>query len=180
MKASTYTHGASRPDLDLRGPGSKKYCTAGDATSTRSKSGWPVQHRRLAREGFGLRWLVALDAVDGRGVYRPVGRVSAGQAADMITAALDLARSGGLHAVLIDITRMSGFEVPGPAFRRWAVRRWAGASDGIRVAMIARREHICPEKVGLLVAAEEEMRAHITASEADAIAWLNGGVDWDA
>jgi hypothetical protein len=43
----------------------------------------------------------------------------------------------------------------------------------IRVAMVARREHICPQETGLLVAAEEGLQAHICESESEAIAWLD-------
>jgi hypothetical protein len=39
--------------------------------------------------------------------------------------------------------------------------------------MVARYEHICPQKTGLLTAAEEGMQAHICESEAEAIAWLD-------
>lgn len=117
--------------------------------------------------------LVAFQAEDGRGFYRPSGVASAGQMVQMITAVLDLARTAGLTTVLVDITGLTGFESPGPAFRRWAVRRWAAAAEGVRVAVVARAEHICPDKTGLLVAAEEGMHAHICESEAEAAAWLD-------
>ncbi len=116
---------------------------------------------------------IAFEVMDGRGFYRLSGVVSAGQAADTIAAALYSARSDGLTGVIVNITGLTGFEVPGPAFRRWAVRRWAVAAKGVRVAVVARAEHICPEKTGLLVAAEEGMRAHIRESEAEAVAWLD-------
>lgn len=95
----------------------------------------------------------------------------------MITDALYLGRSSGLTDVIINITGLTGFEVPGPAFRRWAVRRWAISTGGMRVVIVARAEHICPEKTGLLVAAEEGMRAHICESESEAIAWLDADAD---
>ncbi|MEK7954345.1 hypothetical protein WKV53_27760 [Luteolibacter sp. Y139] len=100
--------------------------------------------------------------------------MSAGQAADLISAALDHARTCGLKEVLVSITALTGFESPGPAFRRWAVRRWSTAGTGLKVAMVARPEHICPEKTGLLVAAEEGLNAHICQSEGEAEAWLEG------
>jgi hypothetical protein len=92
----------------------------------------------------------------------------------MVTAALRHARSRGVRDMVIDITQMSGFETPGPAYRRWVVRRWARASDAaVRVAVIVRPEHICPQKTGLLVAAEQGLQAHICDSEAEAIDWLD-------
>jgi len=69
---------------------------------------------------------------------------------------------------------MTGFESPGPAYRRWVARRWYKTlGPTIRIAMVARNEHICPQKTGLLVAAEEGIRAHVCDTEAQAIAWLD-------
>jgi len=39
--------------------------------------------------------------------------------------------------------------------------------------MVARPEHICPHKTGLLVAAEEGLQANIFDAEGPAIAWLD-------
>jgi hypothetical protein len=91
----------------------------------------------------------------------------------MIADALLRAREQALDEALIDITRMSGFESPGPAFRRWAVSFWSRtACNEVRVAMVARQEHICPEKTGLLVAAEEGLHANIFDDESEALDWL--------
>ena len=43
----------------------------------------------------------------------------------------------------------------------------------IRVVVIARSEHICPKKTGLLIAAEEGLDAHICESVNEAVAWLD-------
>lgn len=76
--------------------------------------------------------------------------------------------------MLVDITEVTGFKSPGPAYRRWVARRWAATVKGtIRVVIAARAEHICPAKTGLLVAAEEGLDAHICQSEREAIAWLD-------
>ena len=54
--------------------------------------------------------------------------------------------------MVVNITATSGFESPGPSYRRWLVTRWADTAAGIlRVVVVARREHICPEKTGLLL-----------------------------
>lgn len=91
-----------------------------------------------------------------------------------MTRALRRAKAEGLGEALIDITAMTGFESPGPAYRRWLVRRWAEvAEDALRVAVVARAEHICPEKTGLLIAAEEGLGANICETTAKAIAWLD-------
>jgi hypothetical protein len=109
-----------------------------------------------------------------RGYYRPVGSVSTGELADLVTATVRFSREQNLDALVINIAALTGFDSPGPAYRRWVVQRWAAAAGKqLRVAMVARREHICPAKTGLLVAAEEAFNANIFTSEAAAKAWLD-------
>jgi hypothetical protein len=120
-----------------------------------------------------MKSMAAFQTDECRGYYRPAGMASAGQAADMIATALELARDADLRSMLIDITKLDGIEIPGPAFRRWAVRRWAAAAARLSVAVVARVEHICPQKIGLVVAAEEGMGAHICSAEDEALAWLD-------
>ena len=84
------------------------------------------------------------------------------------------ASQGGKDDALVDITAVYGFESPGPEFRTWAVALWADtAGQELRVAMVARPEHICPHKTGLLVAAELGLQANIFDAEAPAVAWLD-------
>ena len=109
-----------------------------------------------------------------RAFYRPIGNLSAGQLADLIDDALTLACARDARDILIDITHVVGFESPGPAYRRWVARRWARTAGGrLRVAVVARQEYICPEKTGLLVAAQEGLSAQIGHSEIYALAWLD-------
>ena len=118
--------------------------------------------------------LEAFEAGGTRGFYRPSGRVSADLLADLMTAAIRFARAKELREVVINITATSGFESPGPDYRRRLVKRWAGTAAGLmRVVVVAERKHICPHKTGLLVAAEEGLHAHICEDEAEAIAWLD-------
>ena len=55
--------------------------------------------------------------------------------------------------------------------------RWAYlVGNRLRVAVVTRSEHVCPNKTGLLVAAEEGLRANVIEdSEQEAIAWLKDG-----
>lgn len=118
--------------------------------------------------------LAKLEVTESRGFFRPNGSVSAGELADQITGALKEAHDRGVQDVLVNIAAMTGFESPGPAYRRWVAQRWAETvGPKIRIAMVARSEHICPRKTGLLVAAEEGIQAHICEAEAEAIAWLD-------
>ena len=117
--------------------------------------------------------LPAIDASGSRGICRPAGRVTAGELADLVCTVLVQARDQDLQELVVNIVRMTGFSSPGPAYRRWVARRWAEAAGGaLRVAFVARAEHICPHKTGLLVAAEEGLEAYICLTEAEAVAWL--------
>lgn len=67
-----------------------------------------------------------------------------------------------------------GFKTPGPLLRRWAVSFWSRTiRNELRIAIVARPEHICPETTGLLVAAEEVLLANTFEVERDAVAWLD-------
>ena len=105
----------------------------------------------------------------------PTERVRfAGELADLITAALERARAAAVRDMVVNIAAMTGFGSPGPAYRRWVARRWAEAlGPHVPVALVARREYICPEKTGLVVAAEKGLKAYICETEAEAIVWLD-------
>jgi len=114
-----------------------------------------------------------LHMADDRAFYRPEGTASAGELADLITAALEYFYDHGYLELVVNITRMEGFASPGPAYRRWLVRRWARAvMRGATIVVVARAERISPERAGLVTAAEEGLRAHICTDEEEAVAWL--------
>jgi len=106
--------------------------------------------------------------------YRPAGTASDGILADMMTEALALAIERSATEALINITGVYGFGPPGPAYRRWLVRRWADlVARRVRVALVVREEHLCPQRTGSIVAADEGMHANIFTNEADATSWLD-------
>ena len=110
---------------------------------------------------------------DDRAFYRPDGKASAGELADMITTALEYFHEHNYLEVVVNIRGMEGFESPGSAYRRWLVRRWARAvMREVAIVVVARHEHIAPQRTGLIVAAEEGLRAHICEDEDEAVAWL--------
>ena len=118
--------------------------------------------------------LDGFDASGTRGFYRPSGRMSVDLVADLMTAGIRYARAHDLRDVVVNITATSGFEAPSADFRRRLIKRWAATAAGLmRVVVVARREHIHPHKIGLIVAAEEGLHAHICEDEAEAIAWLD-------
>ena|SRR5437763_5926424 len=114
------------------------------------------------------------ERINTRGFYRPLGSVLLGELADRITDAVRRARAEELSDLLINITAVTGFESPEPAYRRWVVRRWAAAAENrLRVAMVARAEHICPHRTGVVVAAEVGLQANIFETETEALQWLD-------
>ena len=118
--------------------------------------------------------LEGFKAVGTRGFYRPSGRVSADLLGDLMTAAIRFARAHDLRDVVVNITAATGFESPDEDYRRRLVKRWAAtAARLMRLVVVARPEHIHPKKIGLVVAAEEGLHAHICEDEDEAIAWLD-------
>jgi hypothetical protein len=121
-----------------------------------------------------MHHLSNLHMAQDRAFYRPEGKASAGELADMITTALEYFYDHSYLEVVVNIQRMEGFESPGAAYRRWLVRRWARAvMREVAIVVVARREHIAPERTGLIVAAEEGLHAHICEDEEEAVAWLD-------
>jgi hypothetical protein len=121
-----------------------------------------------------------LEAKGTRGFYRPSGSMSVDLVADLMTAAIRFARAQDLHDVVVNIMATSGFESPSADFRRRLVKRWAATAAGLmRVVVVARKEHIHSHKIGLVVAAEEGLHAHICENEGEAIAWLDAAAAGD-
>ncbi len=109
-----------------------------------------------------------------RAFYRPSGYIEAVHLVDLIAIVLTDALRQGLTQALVSITDVRGFDSPAPSFRAWAVRRWAQTVDGrVGVAVVAKPEHLCPQKTGLIVAAEEGLQASIFTEEIAALAWLD-------
>jgi hypothetical protein len=121
-----------------------------------------------------------LDAPDGflmeggRGLYRPVGRVSFVEAVAWVRAAIAVARSGQAEDLVVDATALTGFPSPATFQRFLAAVAWAEEAVGrLRLAMVARAEMIDPHKFGVTVAANRGLVSNIFPTEAAARAWLD-------
>src|SRR5690349_12047750 len=109
----------------------------------------------------GVKTLSAYTTSWDRAFFRPSGIASLDVIADSVSDALGRARGENRSDVFVDLSKLTGFESPGPDFRRQVVRRWARAADGaVRAALVMRREHICPARIGLMAAAEEGFLVH--------------------
>jgi hypothetical protein len=109
-----------------------------------------------------------------RAFYRPRGIISPCLLVDLLVYVLQDVRAKGRKEVLLNLTGISGFDSPDADFRRWAVKRWARAVNGeMRVALVLKPEYICPERSGMVTAAQEGLHAHVTADEREALEWLD-------
>jgi hypothetical protein len=113
-------------------------------------------------------------AIEGeRGVFRLAGAMTLEEAVNAVDMALALARKKGLRELLVDVTGVTGFEPPGMFDRFLAACKWAETAAGkLSLAMVAREEHIHPQKFGATVARNRGLYSNIFAREAEAVAWL--------
>jgi hypothetical protein len=108
-----------------------------------------------------------------RAVFRPTGQVSIGQAVDLVSTAIGFARSLNIPTLLVDITKLTGFEPPDLALRYFIIHEWARAAGrSVRVAVVARPEMIDHQKFGTTVADNVGFFADAFTTEEDALIWL--------
>lgn len=106
-------------------------------------------------------------------VFRPTGQVSLEQAVQLVTSAITHARGHSFAKLLIDVSVLTGFAPPSITQRYFFVQEWARASRGnVRIALVARKEMIDPNKFGVTVAANFGLVADVFISEEEALAWL--------
>ena len=118
--------------------------------------------------------MTGFEIVATRGFYHPVGRVTFEQGVELITQALLRARALGLDDIVVNITGLSGFEIPGVFERYDMVTKWVKCvRTFLRVAFVAQPAHIDSQKIGMLIAQNRGLSADVFASEAAALAWLD-------
>ncbi|HEY5974873.1 MAG TPA: hypothetical protein VIU41_09035 [Geobacteraceae bacterium] len=108
--------------------------------------------------------------------FAPVGRVTRAEAVAMISGVIAFCRRQKYRFLLADITRLTGFKPPLIGTRFWIVREWAERSGGdVDIAMVALAEYIDPDKFGVIVMSNADVRADIFTLEEEARAWLLTG-----
>ncbi len=111
--------------------------------------------------------------VDGVGMFRPAGKLHWQQAVAEVTRGIAHARALHLEKLLIVTTGLEGFKAPSVAARLELAREWAQAADGhVTMAVVARREFIDSERIGVVAAARMGARSSVFESEAAAMEWL--------
>jgi hypothetical protein len=113
------------------------------------------------------------EVVEGRGIFRPKGRMSLEAAAEQVTAAIAHARAHGIKELFVNATGLTGFGPPNLSERYFIVDNWARVARGaIRLAMVVRPEFIDPQKFGVTVALNRRFIVDVFELEAPALAWL--------
>ena len=111
-------------------------------------------------------------------VFRPSGEVSLKEAVDLGSAAIAFARSQHINKLLLVTTGLTGIKSPSPSDRFFLAHDWGAASGGaVKIACVARRELIDPDKFGVMVARNRGEQVDVFTTKAEALAWLNGGAD---
>jgi hypothetical protein len=111
-------------------------------------------------------------------VFRPSCHVSLKEAVAMVSSAINHARHQRIKELLLVTTGMTGFESPSVSDRFCFVNDWCTASKcSVKMAFVARPEHIDPNKFGIMVARNRGEQAEVFTTEAEALAWLKGGND---
>ncbi len=123
----------------------------------------------------------SIEVDDDCAYYRPVGKVTLEQGAELVDQAIAFARDRGIPKLLVNCTKLTGFPSPSLPERYFMVRGWATTAQSlVQVAMVARREMIDPEKFGITVARNAGLKAEIYPTETEALAWLQRPPDGKA
>lgn len=115
-----------------------------------------------------------LEVVATRGFFRPSGIMTFQQAVDFVAEALEHARHQGLADILVNTSRMAGFEPPCTIERYAMITRWVeSAGNGLRIAVVARAAFIDPQKIGTVIAQNRGVTIEAFTDEGSALQWLD-------
>ncbi len=114
-----------------------------------------------------------IQMAEGYARYRPKGEVLFQEAVDLVSGAIAFAYTNHIRKLLVDITQLTGFESPG-IWERFlmAIQCAQAAHLSVVVAVVAKAEHIDPDRFGVMVARNHGLICNVFAAEDDALAWL--------
>ncbi|MBS0210776.1 MAG: hypothetical protein JSS27_17685 [Planctomycetes bacterium] len=118
----------------------------------------------------------SVEIVGKRGFYRPAGAMTLEQAVQDCGEAISIACQRRLTELVLDTRQLVGFETPDVFDRFFMVTDWTQIAGGvpIRIAFVARSQHIDRRKFGVTVATNRGLLVDVFADEEAAIAWLDG------
>ncbi len=106
-------------------------------------------------------------------VFRPVGHLTIGQAAEMVRCSIELAKRERVTRVLAVGTRLDALSAPSFSQRFVIFSDWAAISHGrVRLSLVTRPWMIDPQKFGILVGRNRGLIADVFTSEEEALDWL--------
>jgi hypothetical protein len=109
----------------------------------------------------------------GYATYRPEEHVSFREAGERVSRAVVYCRENGIRRLLIDTTKLTGFEPVGTAERFKIGERLADeAMAAVKIVIVVRPELFDPERFGVLVARNRGLVLNVFSSEAEALTWL--------
>jgi hypothetical protein len=104
---------------------------------------------------------------------RIVGEHTLEEGVALVTAAIMRTRELGIGKLLVDVGAATGFDPPSLAARHWFMNEWAKAARSeVRIAMVARAEHIHAERFGVIAGRNFGMESNVFEEEDQALAWL--------
>jgi hypothetical protein len=114
-----------------------------------------------------------LEVAEGHCRFRLDGTISLVEAVELVTRAINFCRDQKVAKLLVDVTSLAQLNPPTVLDRFLMVEDWAREAKGkVIVAMVARLEHIHPEKFGVKLAADSGLRSDVFTSEHEALEWL--------
>jgi hypothetical protein len=120
-----------------------------------------------------MRLLDDVEVVDGICRFRPHGKCSLVEAADLIGDAIEYCRDRRIAKLLVNATGLVGLSVPSLTDRFLLVEDFAQrANKQVVLALVIHADYIHPRKFGVKVAADFGMLLDVYTSEADALDWL--------
>jgi putative SOS response-associated peptidase YedK len=110
----------------------------------------------------------------GHAVYRPVAHLPLPRAIEMVSGVITYATENQIDRLLVDTTRLTGFDPPLTWERFRMAERFARAARGaaIKIALVALPQMVDPERFGVTVAHNRGLLANVFTSEPPAVAWL--------
>ena len=113
------------------------------------------------------------EVAEGYACYRPNRQCSFQEAVELACTAIAFARDNRITRLLIDTTKLTGFERPNTSQRFHLGERTAEtAMSLVKVAVVANPEMIDARRFGATVARNRGLITEPFVSEADALAWL--------
>ena len=105
--------------------------------------------------------------------YRPEREVTLQKAIDLVGAAIRYARDNQIRMLLVDTTKLTGFESPTVTDRILLAERFAVEAMGtVKIALLAKRSFIHPSRIGIIAGRNRGLLSEVFDSESSAMAWL--------